>query len=463
MRRKKVVNMPRLFGTDGVRGIVNKELTPEMALRLGQAIGTVFGENARILVGRDVRAGGYMIKQAVIAGLLSAGVKVYDADLVPTPALQYVVKADGFDGGVMITASHNPPEYNGIKVIDSDGIEVPREKEEEIEELYFTGKVRRVTWRSILVDPQPYPYVNEKYVKAVVSHVDKEVIRKRGFKVVIDPANSVGTITTPWVARELGVKAITINGNLDPSFPGRPPEPTVETLADTALIVKTLNADLGVAHDGDADRAIVIDDKGRVQWGDKTAVILARFIAEKHRDLPRRVVTAVSSSTLIEDIMKPLGIEVVWLKVGSVGISRELVKRGGICGFEENGGFMYPLHHPVRDGAMTFALLLQLLAEEKVKLSQLFDELPQYYGVKTKIPMSREKAAEVVERVKEVFKNYRQITIDGVKVIGGDFWVLVRPSGTEPLLRIMIEARDQEKVQEILRTVKSIADEVLQK
>ncbi|WFO76141.1 phosphoglucosamine mutase [Desulfurococcaceae archaeon MEX13E-LK6-19] len=455
--------MGRLFGTDGVRGVTNRDLTPEMALRLGQAIGTVFGEGSRILVGRDIRAGGYMIKQAVIAGLLSAGVKVYDADLVPTPALQYVVKTDGFDGGVMITASHNPPEYNGIKVIDSDGIEAPREKEQEIEELYFTGKVHRTSWSSLLTDPKPYPYVNEKYVKAIVSHVDKEVIRKRGFRVVVDPANSVGSITTPWVARELGVKVITINGNLDPSFPGRPPEPTVETLADTATVVKSLNADFGIAHDGDADRAIVIDDKGRVQWGDKTAVILARFIAEKHKDLPRRVFTAVSSSTLIEDIMKPLGIEVVWLKVGSIGISRELVKRGGICGFEENGGFMYPLHHPVRDGAMTFALLLQLLAEERRKLSELFDELPQYYGIKTKIPMPREKALEVVERVKEVFKDYRQITIDGVKVIGNDFWVLVRPSGTEPLLRIMLEAKDKEKAEEILRTVKSIAEEVLRR
>ncbi len=453
----------RLFGTDGVRGIVNKELTPEMALRLAQAIGTIFDEGSRILVGRDVRLGGYMFKQIVIAGLISSGVKVYDADLIPTPALQYVVKAEGFDGGVMITASHNPPEYNGIKVIDSDGIEIPRDKERVVEEIYFSGRFRRVSWRSLAHEAVRYPEAIDIYVKAVLSHIDKEVVRKKRFKVVIDPANSVGALTSPRIARELGAKIITVNSNLDPFFPGRIPEPTVESLSETAKIVAETGADFGVAHDGDADRAIVIDNKGRVQWGDRTATILAKYLAEKHPDLPRRVFTAVSSSTVIEDVLRPLGVEVVWLKVGSVGISRELVKRGGICGFEENGGFMYPLHHPVRDGGMTLALLLQLLAEENKTLAEMYDELPQYHVVKTKIPMDRDKAVRVVERVSEHFKEYRQITIDGVKVIGKDFWFLVRPSGTEPVLRIMIEARDKEKVNELLKVIKSIAEEVITK
>jgi len=461
--RKRGDYMGKLFGTDGVRGIVNEELSPELALRLGMAIGTFFGKGSRILVGRDIRAGGEMLKSAVVAGLMACGVKVYDAGLTPTPALQYVVKADGFDGGVMITASHNPPEYNGIKVIDADGIELQRDKEEVVEELYFTTRFKRVSWRSLVYSLEKYPYVNEKYVKAVLSHVDKELIRSRGFRVLIDPANSVGSITSPWVARELGVKAYTINGDLDPTFSGRPPEPTVETLRDTVKTVKALSVDFAIAHDGDADRAIIVDDKGRVQWGDRTAAILAKYLALKHKDLPRRVFTAVSSSTLIEDVLKPIGVEVVWLKVGSIGISRELVKHGGICGFEENGGFMYPLHHPVRDGAMTLALLLQLLAEEKRRLSELYDELPQYYTIKTKIPMSRDIAWKVVDRVKEAYKNYRQITIDGVKVITDDFWLLVRPSGTEPLLRIMIEAKARDKAEELLKDIKGLAEEVLGK
>ncbi len=454
--------MGRLFGTDGVRGVVNEELTPEQALRLGLAIGTFFGEGSKILIGRDIRAGGYMIESAVIAGLIATGVKVYKGGLAPTPAIQYTVKTQDFDGGVIITASHNPREYNGIKVIASDGIEIPREKEREIEDIYFEQRFKRVSWKLLLEDAKPYPYVNDIYVKGVVEKVDRELIRSKGFKIVIDPANSVGALTSPRIARELGVKVITINGHLDPSFPGRQPEPTTETLAETAKVVVSLGADFGVGHDGDADRAIVIDDKGRVQWGDRTAAILAKYLAEKHPELPRRVYTAVSSSTVIEDVLKPLGIEVVWLKVGSVDISRTMQRNGdALCGFEENGGFMYPPHQLVRDGGMTLALLLELLAREGRKLSEIYDELPRYYTIKTKIPMRRELALKVVEKVKEYFKDYRQITIDGVKVITDDFWILVRPSGTEPLLRIMLEAKTEEKAKELLETVKKIAYEVI--
>lgn len=454
--------MGKLFGTDGIRGVVNEELTPEQALRLGMAIGTFFGPGAKILVGRDIRAGGYMIKSAVVAGLISAGVKVYDGDLAPTPAVQFTVKVENFDGGVIITASHNPPNYNGIKVIASDGIEIPREKEREIEEIYFESRFHRAPWRLLLEDAHPYPYVNDIYVKGVVEKVDRDLVKSRGFKIVVDPANSVGALTTPRIARELGVKVYTVNGHLDPSFPGRYPEPVPENLVDTAKAVVSIGADFGIAHDGDADRAIIIDDKGRVQWGDRTATILARYLAEKHPELPRKVYTAVSSSTVIEEVLKPYGIEVVWLKVGSVDISRTMQRNGdALCGFEENGGFMYPPHQLVRDGGMTLALILELLATEKRKISEIYDELPQHHLIKTKIPMKREIALKVVEKTKEAFKNYRLITIDGVKVISDDFWLLVRPSGTEPLLRIMLEAKTEEKAKQLLEEVKKIAEEVL--
>ncbi len=454
--------MGRLFGTDGVRGIVNKELTPELALRLGSAIGTFFGEGSKILIGRDVRAGGAMIQAAVAAGLLASGIRVYDGGLAPTPAIQFVVKEEDFDGGVIITASHNPSRYNGIKVIAADGIEIPREKELEVEEIYFTERFRRAPWRLLIHDIKPYPFVIDKYVKGVVEKVDKDLIRGKGFKIVIDPANSVGALTSPRIARELGVKVYTVNGHLDPMFPGREPEPIPEHLGETTRTVVSIGANFGVAHDGDADRAIFIDDKGRVQWGDRTATLLARYLAEKHPEMPRNVYTAVSSSTVIEDVLKPLGIKVIWLKVGSVDISRTMQRNGdALCGFEENGGFMYPPHQLVRDGGMTLALMLEMLARENRKLSELYDELPQYHMIKTKIPMKRELALKVVERVKEYFKGYRQITIDGVKVISNDFWLLVRPSGTEPLLRIMLEARTEDKAKELLETVKKIAEEVI--
>lgn len=449
--------MNKLFGTDGVRGVVNEFFTPIFAAKLGQAIGSFFGENSRIIVGRDVRVGGLFIKNAVIAGLLSSGVKVYDCDLAPTPAIQYVTRDDGFDGAVIITASHNPPQYNGVKVIDSDGIEISRDKERIIEEIFTEERFNRIQWNRLHESIYEYRVVNDKYVKAVVEKVDKELIKNRGFKIVVDPANSVSVLTTPRIARELGVKVYTINGDLDPYFSGREPEPTVESLSKTTTIVTSLKADLGVAHDGDGDRAIFIDDKGRILWGDRSACILAKYLLEKHPDSPRRVYTAVSSSTIIEEYLREYGVEVVWLKVGSVDIARAMKERGdALCGFEENGGFMYPKHQFVRDGGMTLALMLELLASWRKKLSELYDDLPRMFSVKTKIPMGRDKAVKVIEVLREKYCNYRQVNIDGVKIIGDDYWFLVRPSGTEPLLRVMIEARSEDRLRKILDEILDI-------
>jgi len=453
------VSKERLFGTDGVRGLINEELTPEVVLRLGLAIGSFFGEGSRILVAMDARMGGEIYKNIVASALMSTGVKVYDAGYAPTPALQYAVKAGGFDGGVMITASHNPPEYNGIKVIGPHGIEIEREEERVIEEIYWENKFRRVSWNSIPYHVEKYPSVINEYVKAIVSHVDKDLIRSKGFKILIDPANSVGALTTPLIARELGVKPLVVNGTLDPFFPGRLPEPTVENLESTARLTREAGVALGVAHDADADRAIIIDERGVVHWGDRSAVLLAKYL-KSEKGLTGKIYTAVSSSMMVEEVMKPLGVEVVWLKVGSVDIAHTMRRSNdALCGFEENGGFMYPPHQYVRDGGMTTALFLEMLAKYNVPASQLFEELPKYYTVKKKYRMERSKALEVVEKVKEAFHNERMITIDGVKVVSSDFWLLVRPSGTEPLLRVMAEAKSPERLNEIVAYVEKLIEE----
>jgi phosphomannomutase/phosphoglucomutase len=450
----------RLFGTDGVRGVVNEDLNPEFILRLGLAIGSYFDKGSRILIGMDSRAGGEIIKGIVSAALMSTGVKVYDAGFTPTPALQYVVKSNGFDGGVMITASHNPPEYNGIKVIGPHGIEIDRDEERKIEEIYWENNFRRVNWSSLPYSVEKHKIVNEEYVKAVLSHIDKDLIRAKNYRVLIDPANSVGALTTPLIVKELGVKPIVINGTLDPLFPGRNPEPTVENLAETAKVTRELGVALGIAHDADADRAIIIDEKGVVNWGDRTATLLAKYLKEE-KGLSGKVYTAVSSSIMVEEVLKPLNIEVAWLKVGSVDIAHTMRRNGdALCGFEENGGFMYPPHQYVRDGGMTTALFLEMMARYNASASQLFDKLPKYYALKKKYRMDREKALRVVELVKEAFKDKRLITIDGVKVISSDYWLLVRPSGTEPLLRVMIEAKDIERLNEISSSIDSIIREV---
>ncbi|WP_434730943.1 phosphoglucosamine mutase [Thermogladius sp. KZ2Tp1] len=453
--------MGKFFGTDGIRGVVNETLTPEFVLKMAQAIGSYFGEGSKVVIGRDSRAGGDMIKSIVIGGLLSAGVKVYDAGYTPTPALQYCVKKEGFDGGVMITASHNPPEYNGIKVIGPDGVEIPREHEDEIEDIYLNSKFRVSSWRSVVNDVVEFKVCNDIYVEGVVKLVDSYLIAKAGFKIVVDPVNSVGALTTPKIAMKLGVKAVVVNGTLDPLFPARSPEPTPETLVETVKLVKDYGAVAGFAHDADADRVIVVDENGVVQWGDRTATLLAYYLKKERGEKGSKVFTAVSSSTVIEDVLKPLGVSVVWLKVGSVDIAHEMKKHQDVlCGFEENGGFMYPPHQYVRDGGMTMALFLEMLARLRAKPSELYGMLPKVYVLKKKYGMDRETALKVVERVKEEFKNERQITVDGVKVISRGYWVLVRPSGTEPLLRVMLEAESESKAREIVERIEKIIGEV---
>ncbi len=452
--------MGRLFGTDGVRGIVGDLMTPTFALRMGHAIGAYFGKGSRVLLARDARAGGDALARALASGLMAEGIKVYYAGMIPTPTLQFGVKHLGFDGGIMITASHNPREYNGVKVIKSDGVEIPHEEEPIIEDYYFKNHEVNLDWRSMVYDVQDVTQpVIEAYVNDILNQVDRDLIAKRELKVLVDCANSVGAVTTPLVLRELGVKYISVNCNLDPSFPGRNPEPNEDNLAITLRLVREAGVDLAVAHDGDADRAIIIDESGRLIWGDRSGALLTGFVVDTGRwkGYPLKAYTAVSSSQLVEEYLAKLGVKVVWNPVGSVTIIRNMLSQGGaISGFEDNGGYMHVPHHPVRDGAMTTALALYMLAYTGKRMSELYAQLPQYYAVKTKVEATSEEAECGVEAVKEAFSGYRQITIDGVKVVGDDFWILVRPSGTEPIMRIYTEARDPAKAQQLAEQVKQL-------
>jgi phosphomannomutase/phosphoglucomutase len=445
----------RLFGTDGVRGVTNVDLTPELALKLGLAIGTRFGQGARILVGRDARAGGDMIMSAVVAGLLSSGSRVYIAGssgFAPTPAIQVAVRELGYDAGVIVTASHNPPEFNGVKVVGPLGAEIPREVEREIEEIFYESRFRRASWRDILRDVQREERVLETYIKSVLSHVDKQAVRRRSYRVLVDCANSVSALTVPQILREMGVKVYTLACNLD-LIPYREPEPTPSSLREAAAAAKALGVDLGVGHDGDGDRAILIDERGVVHWGDRMGALLSAYVAEnKLKDAKRRVYTAVSSSKVVEDYLRSYGIEVVWTPVGAVNMSYRLLREGGVAAFEENGGFIYPPHLLARDGGITIALFLEMMAVEGAKASELFARLPEMHTVKLKVPMPRDVARAVTEKLAAKYQaaeGVRVTTVDGVRVDGEDYWFLVRPSGTEPVLRIMVEARSLERAKQI--------------
>ncbi len=449
----------KLFGTNGIRGLVNVELTPEMAIKVGCAIGTFFGRK-NLLLGYDARTSGPMLAKAVISGLTATGCHVFFAGMAPTPALQYAVKNHKMDGGVIITASHNPPEYNGIKVIWSDGIETSHEQEVEIENIYFDNKMVFAEWDK-LGALQELPGINDEYVQAIKNHVDPQKIAEKHFHVVVDAANSVGGLTAPPLLRELGCKVTTINANIDGTFPGRLPEPRPEDLTDIASTVKAIGADLGVAFDGDADRSIFVDENGVIYWGDKTfAVIIKQFLI---KNPGAKIVTPVSSSTLIKDTVEAYKGELIWTKVGSVTVSQKMKELNAKLGGEENGGVFYGPHQAVRDGAMTTALILNVMAETGEKLSKLVAEQPQYFIEKGKIDCPDEKKEILLQKMYEQVKGENISTIDGVKIWFSDnSAILIRPSGTEPVFRLYAEAKNQEKALKLVEDYSSRLKKILE-
>lgn len=443
-----MLHSKRLFGTNGIRGVVNKELTPEMAVKIGTAIGAFF-KKATLIVGYDARTSSPMLAKAVIAGLNATGCNVLFCGMAPTPALQYAVKNHHVDGAVIVTASHNPPEYNGIKVVWNDGIELSREQEIEIEEIFFNQKIRYASWDN-LGNITELLGINEEYVEAIKKHVDAAEIRKKNFHVIVDAANSVGNLTAPYLLRDLGCKVTTINGNIDGTFPGRLPEPRPENLQELSATAKAVGADFGVAYDGDADRSVFVDEKGRVHWGDKTFALVEKyFLKENPRE---KIVTPVSSSSIVKDVADAYKGELVWTKVGSVTVSQTMKKIKAKLGGEENGGIFYGPHQAVRDGAMATALILDIMAETRKKLSELLDELPQYFIEKGKVECPEELKEKVLEKLTRQVEGLNIITIDGVKIWFEDkSAILIRPSGTEPIYRLYAEAKLQKKAAQLVR------------
>jgi len=432
----------RLFGTNGIRGVVNKELTVEMAIKVGAAIGTFF-EGGALIVGFDARTTGPMLAKAVISGLNATGCNVLLAGMAPTPAIQYAVRTHGTDGGVIITASHNPPEYNGIKVLWKDGIELSREQEITIEDTFFGEKTRYAEWNKIGTTRE-LAGVIEEYVEAVERHVNVVRIARKHYHVVVDGANSVGSLAAPRLLRELGCKVTTINANIDGTFPGRLPEPRPENLKDLSLTVKAVKADLGVAYDGDADRSVFVDERGEVYWGDKTFALVEKDFLQRNKG--EKIVTPVSSSTLIKDIADTYGGEIVWTKVGSVTVSHTMKKAKAKLGGEENGGIFYGPHLAVRDGAMAVALILDIMARSGESLSKLVGALPKYYIEKGKLECPERFKEELLRKLVEQTKGLNVSTIDGVKIWFKDkSAILVRPSGTEPIYRLYSEAKTGER------------------
>jgi len=446
----------RLFGTNGVRFVPGISHDLDFAISLGEAIGTHFGEG-ELLVGQDGRVSSPALANAAISGLMSSGRDVAEAGLVPTPALQFAVKSMGFKGGVMVTASHNPPQYNGLKVAGPDGVEVPRLDEQRIEKIFFDRSQKKADWKLVGV-ARPEPSVVRNYIAGIMSKINVKLVSERRFTVVMDAGNGAQCVAAPYLLEALGCKLITLNGVVDGAFPGRGPEPTPDTLKDLSGVVKSAGADLGVAFDGDGDRSMFCDEEGRVLWGDQTGCLVADYILEKNPG--GTVVTSVSSSQAIESVAKKRNARVLRTRVGSVDISRTILERNAVFGFEENGGCMYMPHIPVRDGGMTAALMLECLASRGMAFSRALSfSVPRFYQAKSKVEVDMKHVDSAMKAVERQAKGEVE-RVDGVKLWTDEHsWVLARPSGTEPLIRVFAESDSQERadllVKKFMKIVKA--------
>ena len=437
--------MGKLFGTNGVRGVFSEDFTLEFVHDLVLAISTYFKEGM-ILVGYDGRYSSNVISKIVCSTLNSAGLDCHLAGLVPTPCLEFATKTLGYNGGIMITASHNPPEYNGIKPVASDGVEISREDEKIIEEIFFkkNWKQNSSTFGSTIDNDRAI----QTYLDGIKSQVDVSKIKSRKLKVVLDLGNGAQSVTAIKLCEQLGCEIITINREIDGSFSGRGPEPTPYNLQELSSTVVKNNADLGIAFDGDGDRSIFCDNKGMLLSGDKSALLLSNYLLKKNPN--SKIVTCINSGNSIDEVVAQTNSTVIRTKVGSVEVSRKMIVENALLGFEENGGFMYGKHNQVRDGGMALALFLELLASSNKSMNEELAILPASFTTKDKISCKTEDIDVIISKLLTEFPNAD--TTDGIKIIfDKKNWVMVRPSGTEPIIRIYAESDSEKNLEALMK------------
>jgi phosphomannomutase len=436
----------------GVRGYVPDSLTPEICLDLAKAFGTYL-RGGKVVIGTDPRASSEFIKGIVFSGLLATGCEVVDIGICPTPTVGIMVRKLKADGGIIVTASHNPLPWNGLKFVREDGIFLNEEQARRFLKFYESKyfKLRPVN-KGVGANATAI----NAHIARVLKIVKPAVIRQKKFKVAVDACNGAGSVAMIKLLEKLGCKVIPINVNLQLPFPHNP-EPIAENLGELRELVKQKKADIGFAMDSDADRLAVVAENGEALGEEATLALAVRFVLEKTPVLSRQkrlVVVNLSTSRMIDDICREAGAVLIRTKVGEVHVAEALKKMNGLIGGEGNGGVILPRVGFNRDSLTGAALLLNYLAVAGRTLTQLAATLPRYAMVKSKIECRNlDEANDLVEKTKEIFKGEDMILTEGVKVVFADGWVHVRASNTEPIIRIMAEARDKNRAEALIKRV----------
>ncbi len=437
----------------GIRGVVGEGLYPDTALKFSLAFGTYL-RGGKVIVGRDTRITGEMMRGAVISGLLATGCEVTDIGIAPTPTVQYVVKETKADGGVVITASHNPIEWNALKFYRKGGILVDKKEGEKILQIYKRQEFKYIKWRDYK-KLKEQPELVELHLNQVIKSVNVKKIKKMKFNIGVDSCNASGSYITPVLLEELGCKVEKIFAMPDGYFP-HPPEPNKRNLKKTIEYVKKKKFDTTFVQDSDADRLAIIDENGNFLSEELTVALAVYHILKNFKKYKnkykKKVVVNLSTSRVIDDIAREFNAKVYRTPVGEINVVKKLISVNGVIGGEGNGGVIFPEINFGRDSLTGIGLILELMADENKKISEIVKLFPQYFMIKDKIEIeSRDQIPLFLQKIEKKFSDGRINKLDGIRVDYPDFWIHVRGSNTEPIIRIIIEAKSKK----ILRQVKN--------
>ncbi len=423
-----------LFGTSGVRGVFEKDLTLDLCRDVAQALATALPVGARVCLATDSRVSGPAIKEAVISGLCTCGVEASDLGMLPTPALALLTREWGFDTGVMITASHNPPEFNGIKLFNANAMGYSRDQEQQIEAIYSGKSFRKGNRGSTRVAQG----MRQSYLQAIRGKLPAKGIDNR-LKIVVDPGNGAASGFASWVFAELGLAVMPINDKPDGRFPGRNPEPKEDTLQNTMAFLRDSKADLAVCFDGDADRVVFCDRDGFLGFNEPIAFISRLAVQQTGQ---KAVATTVETGRLLELATQDLGVKVFRGRVGDADVAHLARETDAAIGVEQVGVYIIPQVGYYPD-SMFAALTLLSHIHEATEIRAFFQRIPALFFDKGRVSCPNESKAALMTRVAQRAADFGAVsmsTLDGVRLEFGDSWMLIRASGTEPVIRVLAES-----------------------
>lgn len=438
--------MSLMFSVSGLRGIVDEDLTQEIIFKYAAVFGR-YMKPGTIVVGRDTRKSGKSFLKAVIQGLYTADCTVIDLGIVPTPTIVFMVKRLKAKGGIAITASHNPVQWNALKFISRGGQFLNQQEFKTFSKFIFREKI-------LIKKPKKSNKVR-LLTNGIDNHSEKIIgmLRPGGkrFRVAVDAVNGAGSIGLPQLLKNMGCKVYKMNCKFSPNFPRRP-EPIPENIRELCRFVREKGLDIGFACDPDCDRLSIVDENGQAIGEENTLVLATDFILLRTKG---NVVTNLSTSMLMDYITKKYNCKLYRTKVGEANVVSKMIKANAIIGGEGNGGVIYPRINFTRDALVGAAIVVKLLSERNKTISELLASYPKYYMIKKKIGIPNERFEKRKEKIIKSFKG-RINLLDGLRISSGDYWLHIRPSQTEPLVRIIGEARNKQQIEEYIKKIKTI-------